>query len=427
MLLRRQTEYGHTFCARLDRVDSTNSAVGDAAQDVLHLARSQLCVNGSDGREAAEGMVGMLEPAHGTLMVTQVFMSNGYNASQSVKPVRFITCQPSTATTALQASRRKVKCAGKLFQSQARGSHQLFHDRRRKTVPDRLTHFTIARKRATEGSFAPQFRQNGPQFVYHYVAYHSDKWRSLSTRLNDPLKSTFVKVPRPGDEPGSQPLSFAADEDNPLAVRGKRRLAAGNAVPVAKVDRSITPPLHINIAELDGGASRSLLFVLLRVHARVTVVSLPAGEVSEHDLILVGERIMGYTKERARLNGKEGGAWKVLGILRDHQQFVRIVAAKSYQFAHTREVVEFDWRIAIHRNAIKVAASERENVFALGIEDRRIVFSAAGDALGHRFLHDRYPPDIAACHSIFTAQGRRSCRDSGYAKQFRPEGFGFLL
>src|ERR1039458_8652629 len=155
MLPRRQREYGHTPCARRDKVGSTNSAVSDAAQEVLHLARSQLCVNGSDGREAAEGTVGMLEPAHGTLVATKIFISNRYNASQSVKPVGFITCQPSTATAALQASSRKVKCAGEFFQSQTGGSHQLLHDRRRKALPDRLTHVTIARKSATKDSLAP--------------------------------------------------------------------------------------------------------------------------------------------------------------------------------------------------------------------------------------------------------------------------------
>src|SRR5208282_981704 len=155
MLPHRQRECGHTSCARLDKVGSTNSAVSDAAQDALHLARSQLCVNGSDGCDAAEGTVGTLEPAHGTLMVTKILISNRYNASQSVKPVGFITCQPSTATAALQAPSRKVKCAGELFQSQTRGSHQLLHDRRRKALPDRLAHVTIARKSATKGSLAP--------------------------------------------------------------------------------------------------------------------------------------------------------------------------------------------------------------------------------------------------------------------------------
>src|ERR1019366_8741651 len=157
MLLRRQREYGRMACARLDKVGSTNSAVGDATQDALHLARSQLCVDGGDGCEAAEGTVGMLEPAHGTLVVTKTFIRNRYNASQSVKPVGLITGQFSAATTALQASRRKVKCAGELFQSQPRGAHHLLHDRRRKTVADRLAHIMMARKSVTKGPLPPEF------------------------------------------------------------------------------------------------------------------------------------------------------------------------------------------------------------------------------------------------------------------------------
>ena len=82
-------------CARLDKLGSTNSAVGDAAQDVFHLAGSQLSVDCSHGCETAEGTIGMLEPAHGTLVVAEIFISNRYNSSQSVKPVGFVTCQSS--------------------------------------------------------------------------------------------------------------------------------------------------------------------------------------------------------------------------------------------------------------------------------------------------------------------------------------------
>src|ERR1700690_667615 len=154
MLPRRQKGHAHKSCARRDKVGSTNSAVGNAAQDALHLPRSQFCVNCSNGCKATEGTVGMLEPAEGALVVAKILISNRYNTSQSVKSVGFITCQPSTPTTALQASRRKVKCAGEFFQSQARGSHQFLHHRRREALPDRLAHIPIARKSTTKGLLA---------------------------------------------------------------------------------------------------------------------------------------------------------------------------------------------------------------------------------------------------------------------------------
>src|SRR5258708_1957437 len=105
MPLRRQTEGAQTSRAEFDKIGSTNSAVGYTAQDVLHLTRSQLRVNRLDGRKATEGPVGVFEPTHGTLVVAKVFTRDRYNASQSVKPVGLITCQPSTTAPALQASR----------------------------------------------------------------------------------------------------------------------------------------------------------------------------------------------------------------------------------------------------------------------------------------------------------------------------------
>src|SRR5271157_666817 len=102
MLLHRQTARGRTPCAAPDKRASTNSAVSNAAQDVLHLARSQFRVNGGYGSEAAQGPIGTLKPAHGALVIAQTFIGDGHDASQAVKPVGFITRKPSAAPAPLQ-------------------------------------------------------------------------------------------------------------------------------------------------------------------------------------------------------------------------------------------------------------------------------------------------------------------------------------
>ena len=79
---------------------STNSAVGNAAENVLHLARAQFRVHSGDRREATQGSIGTLEPAHGALVIAQTFTGDGYDASQAVKPVGFVTCKPSSCAGA---------------------------------------------------------------------------------------------------------------------------------------------------------------------------------------------------------------------------------------------------------------------------------------------------------------------------------------
>src|ERR1039457_2412198 len=144
MLPRHRTEYERRSCAELGRVGSTNSAVGDPAQDVLHLPRSQFGINCRDRSESAQRPVGTLEPAHSALMVTEVFISDGHTASQAVESVGFVKRKPSAATTPLQASRRKIECGSEFFEGQAGSPHQLLNNCRREPFPNRLTHIMVA-------------------------------------------------------------------------------------------------------------------------------------------------------------------------------------------------------------------------------------------------------------------------------------------
>src|SRR6516164_4600930 len=83
----RRRARGRMPSAARDKRGSTNSAVRNAAEDVLHLARSQFRVNGGYGGAAAQGPVGTLEPTHGALMIAKTFIGDGNDASQTVKPV----------------------------------------------------------------------------------------------------------------------------------------------------------------------------------------------------------------------------------------------------------------------------------------------------------------------------------------------------
>jgi DNA invertase Pin-like site-specific DNA recombinase len=198
--------------------------------------------------------------------------------------------------------------------------------------------------------------------------------------------------------------SLPADKHHFLPIRRKRRLAAGKPVPIREVDRRIAHALQIDIAELESGPSRPLLLILLRVHARAAIDPLPAGEVSEHDLVLARIGIVGYDNEPARWNRKEGREWKVLlNILSDHQHLIGIVTAKPNQFCHTGDSMEFHWRITTQAHAVEIAALERQNSLSWSIENRRIVSTATCESLRHRFLRHGHPPDVATRHLVVTA------------------------
>src|ERR1039457_193214 len=176
MRLHHQRGLGHTLGAKSDRRGSTNSAVSDTTQDALHLARSQLSIDHCHGSESAKGTIRTLEPTFCALMVAEVFISNSDNPSQAVKPVGFVRREPSTAPSALQASRREVEGAGEFFQCQTGSSHQLFHHGRSKSFPDRIAHIVVTGENASERVLAAQFSYYGPKFVYHSVAYGNAKW-----------------------------------------------------------------------------------------------------------------------------------------------------------------------------------------------------------------------------------------------------------
>jgi hypothetical protein len=57
----------------------------------------------------------MLQPAESPFMVTEVLVGKGYDASQAVESVGFMTGEATTVPTALQAARGKVKRFGELL------------------------------------------------------------------------------------------------------------------------------------------------------------------------------------------------------------------------------------------------------------------------------------------------------------------------
>src|SRR5581483_5544196 len=132
MRLRRRTECGRTSCAALDRHASTNSAVRDSTENIFNLAGAKCGVYGLNWGHAAQRTIGALQPAQGAIVFAERLRGKSHNSGETIEAVGFVARQPSAATAALQAPGRQVERGCQLFQSQARGSHQLFNDRRGK-------------------------------------------------------------------------------------------------------------------------------------------------------------------------------------------------------------------------------------------------------------------------------------------------------
>lgn len=91
MRLLRQRGRGRKPPEEFDRLSSTDSAVGNAAEDILYLTGPELGVDCRDWRQPTQSTIWTLEPAHDALMVTEAVMSQRDNASQPVKSIRFKT------------------------------------------------------------------------------------------------------------------------------------------------------------------------------------------------------------------------------------------------------------------------------------------------------------------------------------------------
>src|SRR5215467_15562327 len=83
MLPHHQMDGEHISCAGHDRPGSTNSAVGDASQDVFYLSSAQFCINGCNRGNATQCTVGPLEPADCPFLAAKVFIGNCHQARQS--------------------------------------------------------------------------------------------------------------------------------------------------------------------------------------------------------------------------------------------------------------------------------------------------------------------------------------------------------
>ena len=169
--------------AARDKPGSTNSAISDASQNVFHLASTGLGIDCSEGRNAAEGAIGMPQPASGTVAIAQVLIRDCNNARQAVEPVGLVARQPSTTAPALQAARREIECAGKFLERQTGRLHQLFYNAGTKALADGVAKIAVAGKSTSQSSFSTQLPDHGPDFIYHYVAYCSDNCRMPSNRI----------------------------------------------------------------------------------------------------------------------------------------------------------------------------------------------------------------------------------------------------
>ena len=119
----------------------------------------------------------MLEPAAGAIGVAEEVVGDGDDACQAIEPIGFEARQLAIAPAALQAARGEIEGGGELFQGQSGGAHEFFDNSGRESVADGLAHFVIAGEGAAEGLLAAKFGDDCLKFVYHIVAYYSDKWR----------------------------------------------------------------------------------------------------------------------------------------------------------------------------------------------------------------------------------------------------------
>ena len=169
-------------CGEPDRPVSTDSAVRNAAQDVLDLASAKLRVDGRNRCDSAERTIGTLKPAQGALSITEILIGKGNNASEPVKPIGFVARQPSATASTLQTSRGEIERAGELLEGQSGGTHQFLDHGRAKPLADGFTQIAIAGQVTSQGALTPEFVNDGSQLIYHSVAHDSDKWRTGQLR-----------------------------------------------------------------------------------------------------------------------------------------------------------------------------------------------------------------------------------------------------
>lgn len=93
--------------------------MGDAAKDVLDLARARFRVNGGNGSNSAQRPIGSFQPTGRALLAAQALARQRDDAREPIKPVRLKPRQPPRAPPALQAARRKIQGIRQLFERQS--------------------------------------------------------------------------------------------------------------------------------------------------------------------------------------------------------------------------------------------------------------------------------------------------------------------
>jgi len=164
---RRRTARARRDVAAPGKLGSTNPAVGDSAEYVLHLTRSRFGIDGGNRRQSAQCAIRALQPAHSQLMIPQTLTRQRDNARQPVKAVRLKSRQPSAAPPPLQAARREVKGLRQFFQREPRSLHQFLDHRRREPFANRIPQIAVIGERPPESLVPSQLFHYGLQFCRH--------------------------------------------------------------------------------------------------------------------------------------------------------------------------------------------------------------------------------------------------------------------
>jgi hypothetical protein len=170
---------------------STDAAVSNPAQDILDLTGSKLGVYDREWGHTPQCVIRLLQPVNGNFMVAEKVCRQRNQSRQPIKPVRFVPRQTALAFPALQAAKREIKTARDLLQGEpgrGKGSDRFMG----KSFPDRCTQVLRGSHHAPDSSLAAKLVQHRRQFVDHYVADFTAKWRIVIQR--EKVKDTLPLI-----------------------------------------------------------------------------------------------------------------------------------------------------------------------------------------------------------------------------------------
>ena len=79
-----------SLCEGPGKSISTNSAVSNATENVLHVSRPELRIDGLHRCDTAQGTIGTLEPPQSSLTISEKAIGDGYDPSEPIEPIGLV-------------------------------------------------------------------------------------------------------------------------------------------------------------------------------------------------------------------------------------------------------------------------------------------------------------------------------------------------